>query len=120
MYRDGKTGHLSKPKLFNIKLRLMRNTDHKNDTYLSTPVCISQLIRVDWTTGPLHAPKLFNVKLRLMRHIDHKNGTPSEARRPRLVTIYRLSNVSQNVEMPALSCEIFLLALTKPRWYYSM
>ena len=40
MRRDGKTGHLSKPKLFNVKLCLMRNTDHKNDTYLSTPVCM--------------------------------------------------------------------------------
>ena len=29
--------------------------------------------------------------------------------------IYRLSNISQNVEMPALSCEIILLALTQPR-----
>ena len=37
------------------------------------------------TTGPLHEPKHFNFKLRLMRHTDHKNGTPSVAKRPRLV-----------------------------------
>ena len=37
------------------------------------------------TTGPLHEPKLFIFKLRLMRHTDHKNGTPSVAKRPRLV-----------------------------------
>ena len=37
------------------------------------------------TTGPLHAPKLFEVKLRLMRQTDQKNGTPSVAKRPRLV-----------------------------------
>ena len=42
-----------------------------------------------WTTGPLHAPKVFEVKLRLMRQTDHKNGTPSKARRPRLVSIYK-------------------------------
>ena len=37
-------------------------------------------------TGPLHEPKLFNFKLCLMRRTDHKNGTPSVARRPRLVS----------------------------------
>ena len=37
------------------------------------------------TTGPLHELKLFNFKLCLMRRTDHKNGTPSVARRPRLV-----------------------------------
>ena len=29
---DWKTGHLPKPKLFIVKLRLMRHTDHKNGT----------------------------------------------------------------------------------------
>ena len=32
MCRDRKAGHLSKPKLFDVKLRLMRHTDHKNGT----------------------------------------------------------------------------------------
>ena len=36
-------------------------------------------------TGPLHEPKLFNFKLGFMRHTDHKNGTPSVAKRHRLV-----------------------------------
>ena len=36
------------------------------------------------TTGPLHAPKL----LCSMIWTVHQNGTPSEARRPRLVHIY--------------------------------
>ena len=30
--RGQKTGHLSKPKLFNVKLQLTRHTDHKNGT----------------------------------------------------------------------------------------
>ena len=37
------------------------------------------------STSPIHAPILFEVKLRLMRQTDLKNGTPSVARRPRLV-----------------------------------
>ena len=36
-------------------------------------------------TGPLHEPKLFNFKLIFMRHNDHKNGTPSVAKRHRVV-----------------------------------
>ena len=44
------------------------------------------------TTGPLHEPKLFNFKLCLMRRTDHKNGTPSVARRPRLVSLYFIHN----------------------------
>ena len=31
MFRDGKTGHLPKRKLFNVKLRLMKHTDLKTD-----------------------------------------------------------------------------------------
>ena len=37
------------------------------------------------TTVPLDKPKIFNFKLRLIRWTDHKNGTPSVAKRPRLV-----------------------------------
>ena len=32
MCRDRKTGRLPKPKLFNVKLRLMRHADHKYGT----------------------------------------------------------------------------------------
>ena len=46
-----KKGHLSKPKLFNVKLRLMRNTDHKNGTYLfinsGTYIAINMCVESD-------------------------------------------------------------------------
>ena len=41
------------------------------------------------TTGPLYETKIFNFKLCLMRRADHENGTPSIARRPRLVYLLK-------------------------------
>ena len=50
--------------------------------YIDTDTYIYYIVRI---TGPLHEPKLFNFKLGFMRHTDHKNGTPSVAKRNRLV-----------------------------------
>ena len=46
------------------------------------------------TCHHLRKSKLFKVELCLMRHYYHKNGTPSEARRPRLVP-----NIRKNIKM---------------------
>ena len=62
MCRVRTTGPLHKPKLFNVKLHLMRHTDHKNGTpsklltviyelqlrnsSFTTPACISRLTDV--------------------------------------------------------------------------
>ena len=53
MCRGGKTGHLPKPKFFNVKLSLMRHTDHKNGTiykniWLVTFSDETSLIRRQW------------------------------------------------------------------------
>ena len=50
--------------------------------YIDMDTHIYIIVRI---TGPLHEPKLFNFKLGFMRHTDHKNGTPSVAKRHRLV-----------------------------------
>ena len=66
--------------------------------YLSTPAC-----RVR-RTGPLYEPTPFEVKLRLMRQTDHKNGTPSVARRPRLIYIYIYIHIPAYIHIQAPAC----------------
>ena len=53
MCRDRKTGHLSKPKLFNVKLRLMRHTDHKNGTpsEASRPKLVNYIVKLPLDMG---------------------------------------------------------------------
>ena len=79
----------------------------------------------DRKTGHLSKPKLFNVKLCLMRHTDHKNGTLSEARRPRLFSIYKritvvssalsalmIFHLSSILKIEAMTCDEFTQYIT--------
>ena len=58
MCRGQKTGHLSNPKPFNVKLGLTRHTDHKNgtiylDDWLVTLSDETRLIRRQWAIQPV-------------------------------------------------------------------